>query len=150
MRAAAMVFGEWPSPSTLSVAAQKRLQCGADTRSAGWSKAAAEFIARRPRPCKRKTGGSFAQEVVRSVHAAPFSRRRRPVVEGPTRQRYTERACEAAKWGPGIAAVLRELGRATDVKRVDRAVPIGPVCGFPIFFFFFFIFSFPFLSLFNF
>jgi hypothetical protein len=76
LRAAAMVFGEWPSPSTLSVAAQKRLQCGADTRSAGWSKAAAEFIAGRPRPYKRETGGSFAQEVVRSVHAAPFSWRR--------------------------------------------------------------------------
>jgi hypothetical protein len=139
-----MVFGEGPSPSTLSVAAQKRLQCGADTRSAGRSKAAAEFIARRPRPCKHGTGGSFAQEVVRSVHAVPFSWRRRPVVEGPTRQRYIERAREATKWGPGVDAVLLELGRATDVKRVGRAVRIGPVCGFPIFLYFlslFFLFS---------
>lgn len=53
-------------------------QRGANPRSIGLEKVADGFISRRQGPSMRTTGGRFAQEVVRSVHAALFSRRRRP------------------------------------------------------------------------
>jgi hypothetical protein len=49
---------------------------------------------------------------------------------------------EGAKWGPCVGAVLPELGRATDVKRVDRIGYKGPVRVSLFFLFLFLLFSF--------
>jgi hypothetical protein len=55
---------------------------------------------------------------------------------GPTGQRHGgESRCARgdSRLGRGRARGEGKTGRATDVKGVDRAVRIGPVCGFPFF-----------------